>query len=140
MISKLGALTGILFMSAQALAQPTPSTNDVWQHHISAWNQRNVEAIAADYSDDSVLIINGVTFEGTDAIKTAFVQLFNIFDHGDNRIDPTVINDRIIYITWHFTPTGTSEFFGSDTFLIERGKIVVQTIASPLYAVYPVTR
>jgi ketosteroid isomerase-like protein len=109
------------------------TTNEVWTHHIEAWQARSLDAIVSDYNEDSVLILNNQVFKGTRAIKNVFAQLFGIFDHGQNRIDTPVLSGRIVYITWHFTPTGESEFFGTDTFVIEQGKIAVQTIASPLY-------
>ncbi|MCX6116734.1 MAG: hypothetical protein NT027_04275, partial [Proteobacteria bacterium] len=68
-----------------------------------------------------------------------FVQLFKIFDDGVNRIDSPILIDRFVYITWHFTPSGMKEYFGTDTFVIEDGKIVLQTIASPLYDIRTIT-
>jgi hypothetical protein len=135
MFARFIMLAGIIFFSASALAQ---STNEVWQHHIDSWGQRDVEALTGDYTENSILIINGEKFRGTSAIKNAFLQLFGIFDHGAQRIDPVVIDGRIVYITWHFTPTAKAEFFGTDTFVVEQGKIMIQTIASPLYDVFPV--
>lgn len=123
------------------LTAPTfAMVGETWQHHIDAWEQRDVDAIAQDYTENSLLILNGNTFRGTDAIKEVFRQLFTIFDSGENRIDPVIIEDRIIYITWHFRPTAQEEFFGTDTFVIEHGKISVQTIASPLYHSFPICR
>lgn len=131
----LGSVLGG-FLSSSAMAQ---TTNEVWTHHIEAWQARSLEAIVSDYNEDSVLILNNQVFKGTNAIKNVFTQLFGIFDHGQNRIDTPVRPGRIVYITWHFTPTGESEFFGTDTFIIEQGKIAVQTIASPLYDKFPIS-
>ena len=134
----LGMATTLAFLaSSGAFAQ---STDDVWSHHIRAWDARSVGEIAADYTEDSVLLLNNEIYKGTIEIKNVFTQLFRIFDAGVNRIDTPVVFDRIVYITWHFTPTGGSETFGTDTFVIENGKIAVQTIASPLYEAYPVLR
>lgn len=127
-------ISGVVSTIANAQA----TTADVWNHHIAAWEARDVEAIASDYTEESVLILNSKVFSGQEAIKKVFVQLFGIFDAGNNRIDTPVLNGRIVYITWHFSPTGDSEFFGTDTFVIENGKIAVQTISSPLYDKYPV--
>lgn len=113
-------------------------TESVWQHHISAWSSRDLNAIVSDYDEKSLLIVNGKSFMGRNEIRKVFTELFNIFDHGSNRIDPVIIYDRIVYITWHFTPNNLKEFYGTDTFVIENGKIRVQTIASPLYDQFPV--
>lgn len=109
------------------------STEEVWSHHIEAWEARSVEAIVEDYSDESVLILNNEIFKGQSAIAHVFRKLFGIFDAGSNRIDTPIVFDRFVYITWHFTPTGKQEQFGTDTFVIESGKIILQTIASTLY-------
>ena len=121
------------FYSHSALAQ---TTEEVWKHHIEAWEARSVEAIASDYSDDSVLIVNNKIFQGPEKVKNVFSQLFEIFDKGENRIDTPVLLGRFIYITWHFTPSEGRELFGTDTFVVENGKIILQTIASTLYDAY----
>lgn len=125
-----------MFSGSLAFAE---STGEVWNHHIQAWEARSVEDIVSDYSDESVLILNNQIFKGQNQIAHVFTQLFNIFDAGVNRIDTPVVFDRFVYITWHFTPTTKSEFFGTDTFVIENGKIILQTIASPLYEAFPIS-
>jgi hypothetical protein len=125
-------------VSAEAKT-PIPNPTTVWEHHIEAWSHRDLDGIVSDYDETSLLIINGKTYIGLDQIRTVFSSLFKIFDTGENRIDPTVINGRIVYITWHFTMPGFEEFYGADTFVIEQGKIKVQTIASPLYEAFPIT-
>lgn len=112
-------------------------TNGVWEHHIKAWVGRDLDAIASDYSKDSIMIVNNTIYRGPEEIKKVFERLFEIFDDGENEIDPVVIEGRIVYITWRFTPTGNKQYFGTDTFVIENGKIKVQTIASELYDQYP---
>ena len=114
------------------------STSEVWKHHLQAWEARSIEAIVSDYSDESVLILNNEIFRGPEQIGQVFTQLFKIFDAGVNRIKTPVLYDRFVYITWHFTPRGKEEIFGTDTFVIEEGKIILQTIASPLYEQFPV--
>jgi ketosteroid isomerase-like protein len=116
------------------------TTSGVWQHHISSWNSRDSEAIVSDYSETSTLIINGEVFHGREEIKSAFEQLFRIFDQGENVIDPAVIDGEVIYLTWHFSPVNEASFDGSDTFMVQNGKIVIQTIASRLYVRFPVTK
>ena len=134
-ISALGLTSLIAVFAGMASAK---STNEVWNHHIRAWETRSVHDIVSDYSDDSVLVLNNHVFKGQDQIANVFTQLFSIFDAGTNRIDTPVVLDRFVYITWHFTPTYKQEFFGTDTFVIENGKIVLQTIASPLYEAFPI--
>ena len=123
-------LASLLTVSGSAIAF-NRSTTDVWNHHIQAWEARSVDDITADYTDESILVLNNQLFKGQDEIANVFTQLFKIFDVGVSRIDTPLLFDRFVYITWHFTPTGKQEFFGTDTFVIEGGKIALQTIASP---------
>lgn len=127
----------LLTVSGSAMAS-SGSTADVWNHHIQAWEARSVKDITSDYTDESVLVLNNRIFKGEDQIANVFTQLFKIFDGGVNRIDTPILFDRFVYITWHFTPTGKQEVFGTDTFVIEDGKIILQTIASPLYDLFPI--
>jgi hypothetical protein len=130
-----GLLTSIfvLLTSVAFSTNHQRTTSEVWAHHIEAWEARDLTAIVSDYDADSVLIINGKIFRGRTEIEQVFSQLFAIFDGGVNRIDPPTLVDRIVYLTWHFTPNGDAEYYGTDTFVIEDGVIAVQTIASPLY-------
>lgn len=134
----LAALVSFGLATAQVVMAETATTDQVWQHHIQTWGARDLDGLVSDYTESSVLILNGQVFKGTKAIRSAFVQLFQIFDHGENRIDPVILEGRMVYITWHFKPDQKTEQFGSDTFVIEHGKIQVQTIASELYDLFPV--
>jgi len=82
--------------------------------------------------------VNNQIFSGNEQIATVFSGLFQIFDGGSNHIETPIVLDRFVYITWNFTPQGKAEFFGTDTFVIESGKIVLQTIASPLFYLFPI--
>ena len=136
-IGNLGLVTLIATSFGASIAR-AESTENTWKHHIQAWEARSVSAIVSDYSDESVLVLNNQIFKGREEITTVFTQLFRIFDNGSNRIDTPLLFDRFVYITWHFSPTNKPEFFGTDTFVIEDGKIILQTIASPLYELYPI--
>jgi hypothetical protein len=126
-----------LLIATSVHAAP-PSTQDIWRHHIQAWEARDLAAITSDYTENSVLILNNQTFRGKAAITSVFRQLFQIFGGGQNLVDRPTIDGRTVYITWHFTPTGEGTVFGSDSFVIENGKIQIQTIASELYIGRPV--
>ncbi|MBM7116841.1 nuclear transport factor 2 family protein [Archangium primigenium] len=132
----LSVLAATLLASSSHAAPP--STQEVWRHHIQAWEARDLAAITADYTDGSVLILNNQTFRGKAAITSVFRQLFQLFDQGQNVVDTPTVDGRTVYITWHFTPKGEGTFFGSDSFVVEKGKIQIQTIASELYLGHPI--
>jgi hypothetical protein len=114
------------------------TTDEVWNHHLDAWNKQSVNDIVKDYDEKSILILNSQIFKGEEAIGHVFSQLFNIFNKGTSRIDAPVIKDRFVYLIWYLTPKGQSEFFGTDTFVVEEGKITLQTITSAIFNTYPV--
>lgn len=136
--SALLGLVAATLLGAPAHAA-APSTQSVWRHHIQAWEARDVEAILSDYTEDSVLILNNQVFRGKAAIARVFTQLFQIFGPGQNTVDAPTVEGRTVYITWHYTPPNEGTFFGSDSFVVEKGKIQIQTIASTLYQGHPVT-
>lgn len=124
--------------TGQAPAPETRATTEVWKRHIDSWGKRDLDAIMSDYTQNAVLVLNNQTYEGRPAIRKVFQRLFEIFDQGENHIDAPTIKDRLVYITWHFTPRGQQTAFGTDTFVVEHNAISYQTVASPLYDMYPV--
>ena len=116
----------------------TQETEKVWKHHIDAWDARDLDGIMEDYCEDSIFIGNNKVYKGLAEIRGIFASLFDIFDHGENIIDPEVIIKELIYITWNFTPTDDDSYFGTDTFVVENGIIIYQTVASLLYDKYPI--
>lgn len=132
------AIIGLVAMFQTSTASAGSTTDQVWQHHIDAWVARDMDAIVSDYPEDALLIVNNRILRGPEGARKMFTHLFKLFDNGKNRIDPAIVDGRIIYITWHFTPKGGEETYGTDTFVVENGKIMVQTIASQLYDKYPI--
>ncbi|WCE31833.1 nuclear transport factor 2 family protein [Vibrio sp. SCSIO 43137] len=128
------AVLATLLVSFSAFSASTEGTEKVWQEHINAWVDRDLDAIAVHYDKDSMMIVNNVVFRGPQEIRKVFEYLFHRFDNGSNAIDPAIVDDRTIYITWNFTPSEKKDaIYGTDTFFVEDGIIKVQTIASKLY-------
>ena len=128
------AVLATLLVSFSAFSASTEGTEKVWQEHINAWVDRDLDAIAVHYNKDSMMIVNNVVFRGPQEIRKVFEYLFHRFDNGSNAIDPAIVDDRTIYITWNFTPSEKKDaIYGTDTFFVEDGIIKVQTIASKLY-------
>ncbi|GAB1542822.1 hypothetical protein NUACC21_54960 [Scytonema sp. NUACC21] len=116
-------------------------TQRVWQEHIDAWDARDLNAIMEHYSEESIMILNNSTVRGTFGIRNVFANLFKLFDSGENKIEPAVIEGEVIYIIWNFQPQAEKgkSYFGTDSFVVQNGIIKYQTIASELYEIYPVT-
>ena len=86
------------------------------------------------------MIVNNTVYRGNQKIRKVFEHLYNLFDSGENKIEPAVIEEEVIYITWFFKPTAENGvgYYGTDSFIVHKGVIKYQTIASQLYDKYPV--
>jgi len=127
-ITKILVALPLLFSLSSAKAA---ETSEVWQHHIDTWNARDVEGIVADYTEESVVIMVNKVYRGKKEIRELFVRLFDTFDGAeDHEIDPAFIIGKVVYITWRAKIEGIAIPLGTDTFVIEDGKILYQTITS----------
>jgi len=130
MLNKMGWLV-LAIVSFSSVGQAAPSTKDIWEHHIQAWSARDLEGIVADYSDESVVLASNKFYRGQKEIRELFTKLFRIFDGAnDHVVDPAILTSRLVYITWRARINNTPIPLGADTFVIEDGKIVYQTITS----------
>ncbi len=118
--------------------ETTEETRKVWEHHINAWDNSDLEDIVSDYSEDSILILNHTVYKGIDQVACVFDSLFEIFADDNNIIAPETIEGEVMYITWNYTPPNGHAYDGTDSFVVRNGIIEYQTIAFRLYETYPV--
>ncbi|MEO1558457.1 MAG: nuclear transport factor 2 family protein [Cyanobacteria bacterium J06632_19] len=120
--------------------QKVAETEKVWQEHIEAWDASDLDGIMEHYTEESIMILNNSVVQGTKGIRNVFANLFKLFNDGENKIDPAVIEGEVIYILWNFKPgpENGKSYFGSDTFVVQNSIITYQTIASQLYEKYTV--
>lgn len=111
---------------------PTQNPHQVWRHHIDAWNERDLDEILLDYSREAVVLRNVDLHRGDREIARLFSQLFWFFDKASyHKVSSAFIPEpeKVIYITWEAVVDGV-HYNGTDTFVVEHGKIVYQTITS----------
>ena len=99
-------------------------TLKVLERHGAAAQANDLDAVMADYAEDAVLISprHGV-LRGAQ-VRRFFEQPGDLT--GFEVID-LFIDDEVAFFTWK---TGAVPF-GSDTFVLRDGKIIVQTVAMP---------
>ena len=86
----------------------------MWDHHITAWKAQDLPAILADYSEDSVVIVNNRLYRGRNQIGRLFEGLFTLFGRAEEHIiDPAVVEGKIVFITWRVTVDGVHYNFQS---------------------------
>jgi hypothetical protein len=110
------------------------TSRDLLQRHLSSFQDNNLEAVIADYTNESVLITQEASYTGPEEIKSFFTGLITHFPKQKSSfdLDKIVINDELIYIVWHGKTPSLDVPFATDTFIIKNGKILRQTFAGQL--------
>ena len=106
------------------------STEAVLNHHLQAFSAGDADEAIKDYTEDSILITPDATLKGLSSIHAAFRDLFSgLFKSGtyDFTMDRTEVVGEIAYIVWHSVNQDADVTLGTDTYVIQDGKIVVQT-------------
>ena len=112
----------------------TAATETVVRDHLQAFlEQQGLPAIVKDYDDAARLFSEAETYHGKEQITQFFASFLAALPPG--AIDRFSLRNMrvdgdLAYITWN---VGSEIPLGTDTFLVDRGKIVSQTFA--MYAV-----
>ena len=106
-------------------------TKEVLDHHWKAFQANDLEGTMADYTEESVLITPDRTYTGLDQIRENFVTAFALFpkDSTTLQLDKSVVHQDVGYIIWQGAAPTLTVSFGTDTFIIQNGKIIRQTFA-----------
>jgi hypothetical protein len=106
-------------------------TREVLVHHDKAFKENDIEAIMADYTDESVLIIPDGTYKGLKQIRENYEQAFAAFpkDSTTMTVTKTVVVNDLGYILWQARTPKFEVQYGTDTFIVQDGKILRQTFA-----------
>jgi len=110
------------------------ATKNVIMHHLSSFQDNDLEAVMSDYTDESVLITQVATYTGLEEIEAFFADLIVHFpkQRSSLELDKVVFNDGLVYIVWHAKTPSLDVSLGTDTFIIKDGKIYQQTFAGEL--------
>jgi hypothetical protein len=136
-------LLPLLFVCACASKQVTTSaeinedqTRKVLQHHWEAFQANDLEGTMADYTEQSILVTPDKTYKGLTEIRANFVSAFGAFPKASSslKLTKSIVNQDIGYIIWEATTPSFNLTFGTDTFIIQNGKIVRQTYAGVVSA------
>lgn len=108
------------------------ATQSVLDHHLNAVGENDMQAILEDYSNESIIITPDSTYRGLDQIGSFFEAVLPDFptEGTELEMDRMFVEDDIAYILWHATTPSLEVSFGTDTFIIENGKIKQQTFAA----------
>jgi len=104
------------------------TTEAVMQHHEAALLSGNLDELAKDYTEDSVLFTPIETYKGPESIKAAFAALMNMLPPealANFKVTKQDIRGEYVYLLWTAAPTFP---FAGDTFHIHNGKIMMQSV------------
>ncbi|MFB6119228.1 nuclear transport factor 2 family protein [Halosegnis sp.] len=106
-------------------------TRAVFEHHVDAFGEQDLEETMVDYTDESVVVTNDGTFRGREEIEELFTGLFAEFSLPGTTltVDEMTVEGDFGYLLWHAeTPDNVYEFC-TDTFHIPDRTIEFQTYA-----------
>lgn len=127
------ALAAILSASfgTVAIADST-DTEATLNRHLAAFGAGDVPALLADYTDTSVLMTTGAKMTGPEEMKPAFEALVAEFSKPGAvfEMQHVEIVDNVAYIVWNAETADNTYQIGTDTFVVEDGKIISQTFTA----------
>jgi ketosteroid isomerase-like protein len=110
--------------------EATDQTLTVLAHHMQAIGEGDLDAILADYTEESTLFTPEGPLCGLEAVRAFFAGMMATLPPGFMEAFEMLRQDgdgEVAYIVWRagdFAPMGT------DTFIVRDGKIAVQTFAA----------
>src|SRR4051812_24548946 len=109
-------------------------TETVVRNHLQAFlEQKGIAAILSDYDDDARFYSEAKIYRGKREIRGFFIDFIGSLPEGGVdrfSLRSQRVDGNIAYITWTI---GSNIPMGTDTFVVDNGKIVSQTFA--MYAV-----
>lgn len=122
-----------LLLGSCSFSQPSEineaETKAVLEHHWEAFKENDLEAVMADYTEESFLITPDTIYSGLKAIRENFIQAFEAFprDQDPLTLKKAVVERDVGYIIWQASTSSLDLRFATDTFIIRNGKIIRQT-------------
>jgi ketosteroid isomerase-like protein len=106
-------------------------TREVLNHHLTAFGGNDLDAILADYTEDSQVLTADGPLKGLAAIRGMFEDFFSKIPTGsDFEMKQLSVVDNVAYISWTSKSAVATIPLGTDTFFLEGDKISLHTVAS----------
>ena len=116
------------------MSTETSVTETVVRNHLQAFlKQEGITAILNDYDEHARFLSEAKIYQGKQEIQGFFVDFIGALPAGAYEmfsIRSLRVDGNIVYITWSI---GSGIPLGTDTFVVDHGKIVSQTFT--MYAV-----
>ena len=121
-------------MNLEETNDVTAATQDVLAHHLECFGKVDLAGTMADYTDASRFFTPDGLLRGSDAIRRFFVRLFEEFAKPGMSIEMLrqEVDGDAAYIVWKAETANNRFELGTDTFIVQNGKIVTQTFAGKI--------
>jgi len=116
----------------ETLELKTTTTQEVLDHHFQAFLNNDVEEIMKDYTEESEIWTGEGPIRGLESIAAFFSYAFTVLPKEGTQlgVKQKIVNKNRAFIIWNANSPFISILTGADTFLIEDGKITLQTVAT----------
>ena len=110
---------------------------NLFQQHWNSVQLGDMDAITRDYADDAILIRPDRMFSGHSGCRAFFTELFEQLNGFAADQHSLTIDNPVILLEWRATHTDGRTATGVDTFIVENGKIKIQTLAFDVWSRAP---
>jgi ketosteroid isomerase-like protein len=116
------------------LSPAAATTEAVLGHHLQCLGAGDLEGVLADFAPDSVLCSPSGILRGPAAMRGLFQGFIDEFAKpgATFNLQQQSIEGEIAFITWTAETADNTYEFGTDTFVVRDGKILVQTFAGKI--------
>ena len=112
------------------MSPESPATEAVVRNHLQTFlEQKGIAAIVNDYDDTARLFSEAKIYHGKQEIHGFFSEFIDSLPAGaidQFALKSMQVDGNIAYITWQ---VGSAIPLGTDTFVVDDGKIICQTFA-----------
>jgi ketosteroid isomerase-like protein len=111
--------------------QTKPTTQQIVDHHLGAFFERDLDGILSDYAPDAVLFTANGPLRGVTQIRPLFEAMVAEFEKpgASFHLETQSIDGDSAFIVWNARTADNVYELGTDTFLVRDGKIAVQSFA-----------
>ena len=114
--------------------QEMRSTKDIVDNHLKSFGEGDLNGILSDFASMAILFTPDGPLEGVDAIRPLFEGLLAEFAKPGSsfKLKHQSIKGDYAYILWTAETADNSYDMVTDTFVVQDGKIVVQSFAAKI--------
>ena len=121
-------------MNLEETNDVTAATQDVLAHHLGCFGKLDLAGTMADYTDASRFFTPDGLLRGSEAIRRFFAVLFEEFEKPGMSFEllRREVSGDTAYIVWTAETADNRFEVGTDTFIVQNGKILTQTFAGKI--------